>query len=77
MPSDTLFAYVGLSSASHAVIKSINLDEVRAADGVVSVITADDIPGLTDIGPVLSGDPLIAEDRVEFYGQVLDHKLHA
>ena len=71
MPSDTLFAYVGLSSASHAVIKSINLDEVRAADGVVSVITADDIPGLTDIGPVLSGDPLIAEDRVEFYGQVL------
>tara|TARA_E500000331_G_scaffold288639_1_gene284146 strand:- start:1062 stop:3278 length:2217 start_codon:yes stop_codon:yes gene_type:complete len=71
MPSNTLFAYVGLSHASHATIKSLDLDAVRSAHGVVSVITADDIPGLKDIGPVIPGDPLITKSSVEFYGQVL------
>ena len=71
MPSNTLFAYVGLSHASHATIKSLDLDSVRSAHGVVSVITADDIPGLKDIGPVMPGDPLITKSSVEFYGQVL------
>ena len=71
MPSNTLFAYVGLSHASHATIKSLDLDAVRSAQGVVSVITADDIPGLRDIGPVMPGDPLITKSSVEFCGQVL------
>ena len=71
MPSNTLFAYVGLSNASHATIKTLDLDAVRSAHGVVSVITADDIPGLKDIGPVMPGDPLITKSSVEFYGQVL------
>ena len=69
--ADTLHAYVGLSQATHARIKNLNLDAVRKAPGVVCVLTASDIPGSSDIGPVYAGDPLIAGDTVEFRGQIL------
>ena len=29
------------------------------------------MPGQLDIGPVLPGDPLLAQDTIEFYGQPL------
>ena len=70
-PANTLHAYVGLSQATHARIKNLNLDAVRKAPGVVCVVTASDIPGSSDIGPVYAGDPLIAGDTVEFRGQIL------
>ena len=38
---------------------------------MVCVLTASDIPGSSDIGPVYAGDPLIAGDTVEFRGQIL------
>ena len=55
-PANTLHAYVGLSQATHARIKNLNLDAVRKAPGVVCVLTASDIPGSSDIGPVYTGD---------------------
>ena len=70
-PANTLHAYVGLSQATHARIKNLNLDAVRKAPGVVCVVTDSDIPGSSDIGPVYPGDPLIAGDNVEFRGQIL------
>ena len=41
----TLYAAPGLSQRAHARIRSINLDAVKSSDGVVAVLTADDIPG--------------------------------
>ncbi len=70
-PRDLLYAYVGLSSQAHARIKGLDLDKVRTATGVVAVLTAEDIPGHRDIGPVFPGDPLLVEQTVEFFGQVL------
>ena len=70
-PAGSLHAYVGVSQATHARIKNLNLDAVRNAPGVVCVLTASDIPGSSDIGPVYAGDPLIAGDTVEFRGQIL------
>ena len=46
-PVGTLHAYLGLSDRAHAEIVSIDLDAVRAAPGVVGVLTAADIPGTT------------------------------
>ena len=40
----TLYAAIGMSERSHARIKAIDLTKVRAAPGVVAVITARDIP---------------------------------
>ncbi|WOJ95911.1 xanthine dehydrogenase molybdopterin binding subunit [Congregibacter brevis] len=72
-PSGTLHAYVGLSTVAHGVVSSMSLAAVKNAEGVVDVITRDDIPGIVDIGPVFPGDPLMVgvDDTVEFHGQVL------
>ncbi|MBB5220309.1 xanthine dehydrogenase large subunit [Amaricoccus macauensis] len=69
-PAGTLHAYLGLSDRAHAEIVSIDFDAVRAAPGVVGVLTAADVPGSNDISPVgKHDDPLFAEGKVEFHGQ--------
>ena len=72
-PHNTLQAYVGLSTVAKGSIVDMDLEAVKAAAGVVAVLTLEDIPGLVDIGPVFPGDPLMVNsgDQVEFYGQVL------
>ena len=70
-PANTLHAYVGLSQIARGKILRMDLDKVRSAPGVVDILTLNDVPGHTDIGPVFPGDPLMVEDQVEFWGQVL------
>lgn len=65
----TLHAALGMSSRAHARIKSISLDKVRAAPGVVDVLTVDDIPGVNDCGPIIHDDPILVRDVVQFIGQ--------
>jgi xanthine dehydrogenase large subunit len=70
-PVGTLHAYLGLSTAAHAEIVAIDLDAVRAAPGVVDVLSAADIPH-NDVSPVgKHDDPVFAEAKVEFHGQPL------
>ena len=52
-------------------IKSINLDAVKSAAGVVTVLTAADIPGKNDCSPVKGDDPIFAKGEIEFHGQVI------
>lgn len=66
-----LHAAVGQSTHAHANILSMDLSAVKAAQGVVAVITVEDVPGHTDIGPVFPGDPVLAISKVEFVGQPL------
>ena len=69
-PVGTLHAYLGLSEVAHAEIASIDLSAVRAAPGVVDVLTAADIPAVNDVSPVHAhDDPVFAEDNVMFWGQ--------
>ncbi len=65
----TLHAALGLSRHAHARIVSLDLDAVRAAPGVVAVLTADDIPGENNCGPVLHDDPILADGEVLYLGQ--------
>ena len=73
LPVDGLHAYVGLSDQSHGVIESLDLSAVKSAEGVIEVLTLEDITGHKDIGPVFPGDPIMVNegDEVQFYGQVL------
>lgn len=64
-----LHAAVGQSIHAHANIISMDLSAVKAAEGVVAVVTVEDVPGHTDIGPVFPGDPILAIGKVEFVGQ--------
>ncbi len=67
----TLYAAIGMSERAHARLKSVDLTKVRAAPGVVAVITAKDIPGKNDYGPVVADDPIFATSLVQYYGQSL------
>ncbi len=62
---------VGKSSEAHALIQRLDLSRVKAAEGVVLVVTAADIPGENEVGNVYAGDPLFATNKVEFAGQAL------
>ncbi len=64
-----LHAAIGQSSVAHANIKSMDLSAVKVAEGVIEVITVDNVPGHTDIGPVYPGDPVLAIGKVEYIGQ--------
>ncbi len=69
-PSDTLHAYLGLSQRAHAEILSIDFDAVTACEGVLGVLTVDDIPGHNDVSPAgKHDDPVFAVGKVEFHGQ--------
>ncbi|MFL2895253.1 MAG: xanthine dehydrogenase molybdopterin binding subunit [Candidatus Pelagibacter sp.] len=70
-PDSTLYGAIGWSKKAHAIIKKIDLRNVISSEGVISVVTSEDIPGRNDVGPVFDGDPIFANKKVEFYGQPL------
>ena len=63
-PKGTLYAAVGMSSKAHARILKLDLSRVRAAPGVVAVVTAADIPGVNHMGGILKDEPVFAVDKV-------------
>ncbi|MFM2043453.1 MAG: xanthine dehydrogenase molybdopterin binding subunit [Pseudomonadota bacterium] len=71
-PAGLLHLCLGLSERAHARVLSLDLTAVRAVPGVVTVLTAADVPGVNDISCMGRGDePLFAADRVEHKGQPL------
>ncbi|MBH0085261.1 xanthine dehydrogenase molybdopterin binding subunit [Psychrobacter sp. SCQQ22] len=70
-PQSTLHLAIGKSVHAHARVLSMDFSAVKAADGVVDVITFEDIPAKTDIGPVFDGDPLMVDKITEYVGQTL------
>lgn len=71
-PQGTLHAYLGTSTVAHGLIKSMDLEAVLAAPGVIGVLTAADIPGCNDISPTGQNDePVFPVDKTEFHGQPL------
>ncbi|MGR3624567.1 xanthine dehydrogenase molybdopterin binding subunit [Pseudophaeobacter sp.] len=69
-PIGTLHAYLGVSTVTHANIRGMDLSRVRAAPGVVAVLTAEDVPGVNDVSPTGKHDePVFPTEKVEFHGQ--------
>jgi len=67
-PTGTLHLAFGTSTVAHGDITSIDLAAVRAAPGVVAVLTADDI-GDADCSPSNHDEPLLAKGVVHYVGQ--------
>ena len=65
----TLHCALGLSQRAHANIASMDISAVRSSPGVVDVITAADIPGRNDCGPIIHDDPILADGLVQCVGQ--------
>jgi xanthine dehydrogenase large subunit len=66
---ETLEAALVLSPHAHARIRHIDLSRALAAPGVVTAVTAADIPGKNDIAPIRSDEPALAAEVVEYEGQ--------
>jgi xanthine dehydrogenase large subunit len=70
-PPGLLHVAVGQSTRAHAKVTRLDLSAVRAAPGVIAVLTPADVPGKNDISPFAGDDPLFAEGEVKFLGQAL------
>ena len=70
-PEGTLHVAIGMADKACGLLRSLDLSAVRAAAGVVAVLTAADIPGKNDIAPVFADEPLFADKEVMFHGQPL------
>jgi xanthine dehydrogenase large subunit len=65
----TLHAALGLSPLAHARLLAVDVARLRAQPGVVAVLTAADIPGRNDCGPIVHDDPILAADELVWLGQ--------
>ena len=66
-PANCLHLAFGLSTVARGNITSMNLKAVRAADGVIDVLTAEDLPGANDVSPSNHDEPLLADGTVEHW----------
>ena len=71
LPVGMLSVYPVQAPHAHAGIVSIDATQARAVPGVHAVLTAGDVPGENDTGPILHDEPLIADEVVKFYGQAV------
>ncbi len=70
-PGGTLHLAFGTSDIAKGSYADLNLDPVRAAPGVVAVLTADDLPFANDVSPSIHDEPLLATGDVHYLGQPL------
>ncbi len=71
-PIGTLHVAVGYAPIAAGRVTSVDLEAVKSSPGVVTVLTASDVPGKNDISPKEIGDdPVFASETIMFYGQVL------
>ncbi|MDH3265050.1 MAG: molybdopterin-dependent oxidoreductase, partial [Paracoccaceae bacterium] len=68
-PRDTLHLAFGLATVAHGEIAGLDLAAVRAAPGVVAVLTAEDLPFANDVSPSVHDEPLLAVGKVLYLGQ--------
>jgi xanthine dehydrogenase large subunit len=68
-PKATLHLAFGLSTIAAGRITSVNLDAVRAADGVIGVWEAKDLPSDCDCSPSNHDEPLLSGASIRYLGQ--------
>jgi xanthine dehydrogenase large subunit len=71
-PEGLVHACLGLARIAHGRLVSLDLEPVRAAPGVLAVVTAADISGANDISSTHRHDePVFATDMILHHGQPL------
>ena len=69
LPGPALHLAFGLSTVAHGEITGIDLSAVRAAPGVVLVLSAADFAEMPDCSPSAHDEPLLATGSVHYVGQ--------
>src|SRR5829696_785121 len=70
-PEGTLHVAIGQSPKARGRLVALDVSAVRAAEGVVAVLTAADIPGKNDVSPAFGDDPMFVDKEIGFLGQAL------
>ncbi|MEW5740220.1 MAG: xanthine dehydrogenase molybdopterin binding subunit [Myxococcota bacterium] len=70
-PHGMLVAQVVSSPHAHARLRGLDTRKARAVPGVHAVLTAADIPGENNCGPVVHDEEVLAKDTVHFLGQAV------
>ena len=70
-PEGLLHIAVGGAPVAAGQLLGVDLEKVRAAPGVVAVLTAADILGKNDVSPIAGDDPVFVDSKIEFFGQVV------
>lgn len=70
-PVGTLVLYPVLSDHAHAALLSMDISAARKAPGVHAVLTAADIPGENDTGPIVHDEVLLPTNRISFHSQAI------
>ncbi|MDN3545679.1 MAG: xanthine dehydrogenase molybdopterin binding subunit [Roseateles asaccharophilus] len=65
----TLHAALGLSPLAHGRLLGVDLELLRRQPGVVAVLTAADLPGENNCGPLVHDDPILADGELRYLGQ--------
>ncbi len=68
-PRDSLHLAFGLSPIAKGKITAMDLSAVKAAEGVVMVMAADDLPFANDVSPSIHDEPLLSDGTVHYIGQ--------
>lgn len=66
-----LQAWIITSPVAHGKIKSVDISEVLRQKGVHCILTAKDIPGDNQMGPVFHDEPCMSEKEVMCIGQTI------
>jgi xanthine dehydrogenase large subunit len=69
LPGDLLYATVFTAPSSHGIIKRLDLSLAKKTDGIVDILSSEDIPGTNQIGHIIHDEPLLAEKVFEYAGQ--------
>ncbi len=66
-----LFGKVVYSKHAHAILHRVSISDAMAISGVHCIVTARDIPGENQMGPVIHDELCLAEKEVTFIGQAI------
>ncbi|GIT92845.1 xanthine dehydrogenase molybdopterin binding subunit [Jannaschia pagri] len=70
-PAGCLHLAFGLSEVASGTLNALDVSAVRAAPGVVAVLTADDFAAMPDCSPSNHDEPLLCTGRIHYAGQPL------
>ena len=68
-PVEMLYAAVFSSDVAHGDILKLDTKKAATINGVVAVLTAKDIPGENQIGPIIPDENLLADGKVHYVGE--------
>lgn len=68
-PEGLLHAAVLPSPVAHGKLRNVDASAALGSEGVIAVLTAADIPGENQIGPIIQDEKLLAEEAVHYVGE--------